>query len=641
MRQSIRKITLLELINWLPVLLAITAFFVLVLRRAWLCDDAFITFRTVDNFINGHRLTWNISERVQTYTHPLWMLLLSLFYFFTREIYLTSIFLSLALSLGTVLVFALGISRSKWAAFTGVVILGFSSAFVDYSTSGLENPLSHLLLVVFLAIFFSSDRPAPRKLFFLSLTASLACVNRLDSGIIYGLPLLFYAWENKRNPRGLAMLALGQLPLVTWLLFSTLYYGFPFPNTAYAKLGHGIPSQELLAQGFYYVLHTWQRDPLTLTAIGAAFIIGILDRRKSGIMSVSIFLYLAYTIKIGGDFMGGRFFSLPLLTAVSILAVSKIKLLHSQWAVGLAATAILVGLAAPLPTYQVHKARYVDIHGISDERETYYNSTGLLRGGEFNTEPYHEWVLRGKQARKEAEEKNDRLVVRASTVGFHGYYAGPAVHIIDILALGDPLLARLPAIRYPSWRIGHFARTIPQGYFSSSYSAANLIEDLQLSEYYEKLNLIIRGNLFSSQRLEAIWKMNTGQYDHLINKDSYRYPDLILAEFKKDITPQNNIRFSYSGILIGFPDIQKTPYITIQLDPGVTFEVAYLLNDEISTSEVILVHPTESQVQKLPVPEHVRQNGFDQLRIFPLTPTADITEESSYKLFRLGIGSLN
>ncbi len=45
-------------------------------------DDAYITLRTVDNFINGYGLTWNISERVQAYTHPLWMFLLSIYIFF-------------------------------------------------------------------------------------------------------------------------------------------------------------------------------------------------------------------------------------------------------------------------------------------------------------------------------------------------------------------------------------------------------------------------------------------------------------------------------------------------------------------------------------------------------------------------------
>ena len=34
------------------------------------------------------------------------------------------------------------------------------------------------------------------------------------------------------------------LPLLAWELFSLLFYGFPFPNTYYAKLNTGIPKAE-------------------------------------------------------------------------------------------------------------------------------------------------------------------------------------------------------------------------------------------------------------------------------------------------------------------------------------------------------------------------------------------------------------
>lgn len=37
---------------------------VVVLRNAWVGDDAYISFRTVDNFVNGYGLTWNVAERV-------------------------------------------------------------------------------------------------------------------------------------------------------------------------------------------------------------------------------------------------------------------------------------------------------------------------------------------------------------------------------------------------------------------------------------------------------------------------------------------------------------------------------------------------------------------------------------------------
>src|ERR1700756_4952216 len=59
------------------------------LRTAWLCDDAYITLRTVDNLVSGYGLRWNVAERVQTYTHPLWMLALTLPYALTREPYFT------------------------------------------------------------------------------------------------------------------------------------------------------------------------------------------------------------------------------------------------------------------------------------------------------------------------------------------------------------------------------------------------------------------------------------------------------------------------------------------------------------------------------------------------------------------------
>ena len=55
------------------------------LANSWIGDDAFITFRVVDNFVHGYGLTFNPDERVQAYTHPLWMLLLSAAYVATMQ----------------------------------------------------------------------------------------------------------------------------------------------------------------------------------------------------------------------------------------------------------------------------------------------------------------------------------------------------------------------------------------------------------------------------------------------------------------------------------------------------------------------------------------------------------------------------
>src|SRR5580700_4983251 len=44
----------------------------------WICDDAFITMRYVKNFVDGNGLVYNIGERVEGYTHFLWLMLLTL-----------------------------------------------------------------------------------------------------------------------------------------------------------------------------------------------------------------------------------------------------------------------------------------------------------------------------------------------------------------------------------------------------------------------------------------------------------------------------------------------------------------------------------------------------------------------------------
>ena len=43
-------------------------------RCAWIGDDGYISLRVVLNLVEGRGLTWNVDERVQVFTHPLWLL---------------------------------------------------------------------------------------------------------------------------------------------------------------------------------------------------------------------------------------------------------------------------------------------------------------------------------------------------------------------------------------------------------------------------------------------------------------------------------------------------------------------------------------------------------------------------------------
>jgi len=329
----------------LLVSFGISVFVFVVLRCAWLADDAYITFRTVDNWINGYGLSWNAAERVQAYTHPLWMLLISALYFFTREIFYSSLYLSVLVSALAILVFALRIAASPTAAFLGIAVFSCSKAFVDYSSSGLENPLTHLLLALFLSVYFGS-RPGFRTLFFLSLIGSLGTLNRMDTLLLF-CPVVVFSVLELRKFKGIGVVLAGFIPFMVWEAFSLFYYGFLFPNTAYAKLSTGIPRTALVEQGLHYFANSFRTDPLTLTVIAAGISMAVAFRKSRRTpVAIGVVLYLTYLVAIGGDFMSGRFFTGPLLCAVSLLARFRLAAV-TAWAPA-TSVLVLVGSFSPI-----------------------------------------------------------------------------------------------------------------------------------------------------------------------------------------------------------------------------------------------------------------------------------------------------
>ncbi len=507
------------------VTLFLLLFAAIVLHSAWLSDDAYITFRVVDNAAAGLGLTWNPAERVQGYTHPLWLFAVLAGRLVTGELYYTTIVLSVALSLGAAWLLAFRLRAGWTAAVLGLLVLALSRAFVDFSTSGLENALSHFILAAFLVVWFNLP-PATRAasedadsawatrhspLATLSLLAGLLALNRLDALLLVA-PALGWALWRQRSARALPAVALGLLPLALWLAFSLFYYGFPFPNTAYAKLATGIPSAEMARQGGLYLLNSLRWDPLTLGVIAAAVVWSVASRRAAALaVAAGIVLYLVYTVRIGGDFMSGRFLTLPLLAAVAILLAGPGReswpaAPHSRrWPVAVAAALVLllaaIGhlpvLLAGNPTGDAAR-RDGDI---ADERAYYTPNTGL-----FADRVLHPWAEQGLVLRAAGP-----AVVEHGNVGFLGYYAGPAIHIIDRNGLTDPLLARLPVRDPADWRIGHFRRDVPAGYADTLRSGQNVIQDASLAALFERLQLVTRGPLWNAERLREIWRLNVAQ----------------------------------------------------------------------------------------------------------------------------------
>lgn len=297
------------------------------LANAWTGDDAYITFRTVWNFVHGYGLTYNPDERVQAFTHPLWMFVVSAAHVATGGFFLTVTTLSWLFNV------AAGVLLLRRAPLLGqrvllVLWIVSSKALVDYTSSGLEYPLSYFLLTWFYTRYLArtaGTAASPAELRVFVLIAALAFVNRADSAILYALPLLEMTIRGARGGfrPTIRALAVGASPVVLWLLFATFYYGFPLPNTYYAKVANGIPSWLLRQQGWAYFFNSLRFDPITISTIAAA---GLGAWRTPGPMrraAASAVLYVAYTIWVGGDFMSGRFFAMPFLVSVGARAHAR------------------------------------------------------------------------------------------------------------------------------------------------------------------------------------------------------------------------------------------------------------------------------------------------------------------------------
>ena len=482
-------------------LLLLLTFMLVWLRTAWLSDDAGISMRVVLNFISGSGPVFNVDERVQSFTHPLWFLLLSFLVWLTGELYYTTLALSLACTLAVYLLVLLAPGLSTRQRLLVFVLLLGSRAFTDFSSSGLENPLSHLLLLLFTGALYRWV-PGSTRSGALLLIASLLILNRQDLVLLVAPALALWAWQNRAWQTQRGSIVLAALPLVLWFGFSLVYFGVPFPNTAYAKLATGVERADLWMQGLHYLADSLARDYLTLPVIALATLLALLRGDASDrALALGVLSYLLYLVSIGGDFMSGRFLSAPLM--VSALLLARRCPLALYWPVGLA---LVLSLASPRPVLLSggdFRDPQESSRGVMDERAFYYPNTGLWSA----PDPAIAVGLR----KLDWSFQQQRKVREVYTLGLAGLQSGPEVHVYDPLGIADPLVSRLPQGYGDNWRPGHFQRRIPVGLHESLELDANRIAHPELAAYYDDLRLLVRGPLWTRERWGAIWRVNTSR----------------------------------------------------------------------------------------------------------------------------------
>ncbi|NJK79786.1 MAG: hypothetical protein HC914_07750 [Chloroflexaceae bacterium] len=429
----------------LPAVLAVWLVFSPQWLGYWILDDAFISFRYARHFVEGHGLVFNVGERVEGYTNFLWTLLAAGMLWFGGDPVLLATALTMLLSFALVagciaLAARLVAPALAWGA---GVLLALSGPFLLYTSqgSGMETALfAVLVLAVLLALLDERWRLA-------GVLAALTLLTRPDGILLAGVGGM-YALLRGGHGAGFKQLAALRpalayaLPLIAlylpYYLWRWSYYGYPLPNTFYAKVG---TTADQIGRGVRY-LHDFATHDMLVMAAGAAVLLAVVagwhERKRwgavVGLVGGFVGLFTAYVVLVGGDWMPGYRFFVPLLPLLSVLIVWGLAYLGTGGGRHLAfSVQVLVLLMAMqlvfLPATSANRVG----SAVWDEVQVVRRYREIGRWLNQNTPP--------------------QTLIAAAAAGAMPYYAERPT--IDVLGLNDEHIAHLPAATINIDKAGH------------------------------------------------------------------------------------------------------------------------------------------------------------------------------------------
>ena len=279
-------------------------------------------------------------------------------------------------------------------------------------------------------------------------------------------------WSRARWSTLAAFLAPFALVYAPYFAARAWYYGAALPNTFYAKAGGGTN----WATGVRYVWQFAGRYYLGVGffILGARAVVGLARGERMSPRSLGLALWIVahvvYVMRIGGDFMEGRFL-VPVLPAFLLLAevaLRSLELPSSVRATGFAAVTLAsVANLGALPAAQV-------VAGISDER---------TREPAFN-----DWAREGAAF---ARHLPPGTVIATDALGAFGWAAKDLV-LVDTQGLTDAYVARLPMTT--RGRPGH-DRSAPMDYLLRR-GAALLRDGTWLYDLGRRPDMVFAGNRY-------------------------------------------------------------------------------------------------------------------------------------------------
>ncbi len=425
---------------------------------AWICDDAFISFRYAENLVHGLGLVFNAGERVEGYSNLLWTLWAALGIRLGFDPEAWSVAWGIAFYAGSILLLGLrSLQRARASGGSSIVVpLAALLAAVHadwnvYATSGLETSLFTFLAVLgFVVVAGGTARPS--RLGWGGFIFGVAALTRPDGVLLAVAVGLFVLVTGRARPWpavafGAGFLAVS-LPLIAWRLW---YYGDFFPNPYYAKSA----ALAWYSQGWTYTRLFFSKYwVLAVGTVAAAVLAALPARTRRGkptgpamgwrteaLLALSLALpYTFYVVRVGGDFMFARLLIpvTPFYLILTELAVLRL-VPKGTFAKFAAAAGLLLGVACT--PYPFSGEGWVD--GIVNERLYYApeKCRELRRRGEVMAR-----YLRGLPVRAVFMGADTRVI----------YYSKVPVAIECSTGLTDRAIARQPLTE--RGRIGHEKR---------------------------------------------------------------------------------------------------------------------------------------------------------------------------------------
>ena len=415
-------------------------------------DDAYIAMRYSRHFAEGNGLVYNLGERVEGYTSLLWVLVLAGSYALGFGMVTASHVIGIALSaLTLILVYRMAASALPPEATLGrlfpVLFLATSWIYAGWATGGLETALFAFVSVLAVSHLQSRITAGCSISDWLPLICLLLVLTRPEGMLMAGvLGVAALVSDVRVGRRPLATitrwLLVFVLPLVIFEMWRLRYYGEWLPNTFYVKVN----KVEYVERGWPFfvsfakdsLFHVW--GPVALAAVFFRHLI-------STCVIVYSALYIAYTIWVGGDWMGYRFYQhlLPLLSLPLALVVARgVHELKTHRPTNIrralavpVRSALLIACAIAMAV--VVGATVYKTYG--EGRATRLTMDELDNYEEMDTP--EEWAVEAGQGIDAVLRPGE--AASASFAGFTAVYTDHTV--VDSLGLTDKYVARLPAIR--------------------------------------------------------------------------------------------------------------------------------------------------------------------------------------------------